>query len=155
TDGDLPPPALGVTHRPSDAEVAGLFAAVPDQPTHLAAVLTGDWQRAGWWGAARPADATDVFALARRIGAVCGIPVTLPSADYAPWHPGRCAEIRLGSVAVGHAGELHPAVVEHCGLPSRTVALEMDLAAVPMPDPPVPPTVSAFPPVHLDVALVV
>ena len=148
-------PALGVDARPAAADLERLFAAVPSQPMHVAVIATGRWERAGWWGPGRPAEAADVFGLARRIGEVCGVPVTLESAEYAPWHPGRCAAIRAGGEIVGHAGELHPAVVERGGLPARTLALELDLSALGMPAPPVPPAVSPFPPVHLDVALVV
>jgi phenylalanyl-tRNA synthetase beta chain len=50
---------------------------------------------------------------------------------------------------------LHPAVVERLGLPARALALEVDLSAIGAALPPVPPAVSPFPPVHLDVALVV
>jgi phenylalanyl-tRNA synthetase beta chain len=163
-DGRLPRrPDLPVTRRPSEAEQQALFAAVPAQPVYLAAVLTGQWERAGWWGAGRAADVTDIFAVARRIGAVCGVTVSLRAAEYAPWHPGRCAEIVAGAPAadgaggqvIGHAGDMHPAVVERLGLPARTLALEVDLSAIGAALPPVPPTVSPFPPVHLDVALIV
>ena len=54
---DLPPvPRPGVAHRPSDAEIAALNAAVPDQPRHVAVVFHGDVDRAGWWGAGRARD---------------------------------------------------------------------------------------------------
>lgn len=150
-----PPPALPVTGRPADEDLERLFAAVPDQPVHVAALITGQWERAGWWGPGRAADLTDVLALARRIGATAGIPVDLRSATRAPWHPGRCAEITAGGTVLGHAGELHPAVTERFGLPVRTLALEVNLGAFGEPTPPVPPSVSPFPPVHLDVAVVV
>lgn len=157
---DLPqPPTLPVTRRPSEEEQRQLLAAVPAQPVHVAAVLTGQWERAGWWGPGRVADVSDVFAVARRIGAVCGVGVSLRAADVAPWHPGRCAELvaddgQTRSV-IGHAGELHPAVIERLGMPARTLAIEVDLSAIGAALPPVPPEVSPFPPVHVDVALVV
>jgi phenylalanyl-tRNA synthetase beta chain len=163
---DLPlPPALPVTRRPSEEEQRRLFAAVPAQPVHVAAVLTGQWERLGWWGPGRSAGVGDVFAVARHIGAVCGVTVALRPAEYAPWHPGRCAAIvaggqddagnDAGGTVIGYAGELHPAVVERLGLPARTLAIEVDLSTVGAALPPVPPTVSPFPPVHLDVALTV
>jgi hypothetical protein len=70
-------------------------------------------------------------------------------------HPGRCAELRVGDWPVGHAGELHPKVVEALGLPKRTVAMELDLDALPLSDNRPAPVVSAYPPVLLDVAVVV
>jgi phenylalanyl-tRNA synthetase beta chain len=56
---------------------------------------------------------------------------------------------------VGHAGELHPAVVEALGLPPRTCAMELDLDALPLTDHRPAPLVSPYPPVLQDVALVV
>jgi phenylalanyl-tRNA synthetase beta chain len=56
---------------------------------------------------------------------------------------------------VGYAGELHPRVVAALGLPERTCAMELDLELVPVPGPARAPDISAYPPVLLDVALVV
>jgi phenylalanyl-tRNA synthetase beta chain len=56
---------------------------------------------------------------------------------------------------VGHAGELHPGVIAALGLPERSCAMELDLDALPTPEPAPAPQISTFPPVLLDVALVV
>jgi phenylalanyl-tRNA synthetase beta chain len=56
---------------------------------------------------------------------------------------------------VGHAGELHPKVLEALQLPPRTCAAELDLDALPLIDRRPAPVISPFPPVLLDVALVV
>jgi phenylalanyl-tRNA synthetase beta chain len=77
------------------------------------------------------------------------------AADLAPWHPGRCAELRVGGFPIGHAGELHPKVVEALGLPARTCVMELDLDLIPLTERRPAPVVSPFPPVLLDVALVV
>jgi len=77
------------------------------------------------------------------------------AAEQDPWHPGRCASIRVGDWIVGYAGELHPQVVERLGLPARSAALELDLDALPARATPVAPRISPFPPVHLDLAVVV
>lgn len=148
-------PQLSVQQRPGDQEIAALYASVPRQPQHVAAIVTGQWERSGWWGPGRAADTSDVLALARRIGTACGVSVTVRAAERAPWHPGRCAEILVGDTVLGYAGELHPAVLERLDLPARSLALELDLDAVPLAGTPVPPVVSPFPPVHLDVALTV
>ncbi|MDR2671574.1 MAG: phenylalanine--tRNA ligase subunit beta, partial [Oscillospiraceae bacterium] len=42
------------------------------------------------------------------------------------YHPGRCAEVRAGGVALGVLGEVHPTVAEAFGLSQRTVAAELD-----------------------------
>ncbi len=72
-----------------------------------------------------------------------------------PWHPGRCARLVVDGHTVGHAGELHPKVVDALGLPKRTSAMELDLDALPLVDRRPAPSISPFPPVLLDVALVV
>jgi phenylalanyl-tRNA synthetase beta chain len=150
----LRPPLLGVDGRPSDADLSELLAAVPEQPRHVAAVIAGHWERPGWWGPGRPADWADAVEVARRIIALHGVTAEPRSADLAPWHPGRCAAVSVGATVIGHAGELHPAVIERLGLTPRAVALELDLDAIEPAGTTVPPVVSAHPPVHLDVAVV-
>jgi phenylalanyl-tRNA synthetase beta chain len=152
------PPAMGVDRRPTDAEFAAADAVVPDQPRHVAVVLTGDVDPAGWWGAGRPAGWADAIEAGRAVLAAADIPaerVEVRAAEYAPWHPGRCAELLVDGAVVGHAGELHPAVLAALELPRRTSAMELDLDALP-PAPVAPaPTISGFPPALIDVALVV
>ncbi|GAA1339181.1 phenylalanine--tRNA ligase subunit beta [Saccharothrix algeriensis] len=151
----VPVPEVGVGARPSDEQVALLKAALPQQPVHVAAVLSGNREQAGWWGKGRPADWADAVQAARLVGAAYGVELTAVASSLAPWHPGRCAELRVGDWPVGHAGELHPKVVEALGLPKRTVAFELDLDALPLVDHRPAPEVSAYPPVLLDVAVVV
>ncbi len=149
------PVSIGVGHRPSDAELALLAASLPEQPRHVAVVLAGAFERPGWWGPGREGSWADAIEFGRRIGVTAGVAVRVVPAERAPWHPGRCASIRVGDWIVGYAGELHPEVVERVGLPARSAALEMDLDALPARGIPVAPRISPFPPVHLDVALVV
>ncbi|MGK2881036.1 MAG: phenylalanine--tRNA ligase subunit beta [Mycobacterium sp.] len=141
--------------RPTDAEIAGLDASLPRQPLHVAAVLAGLREPDGPWGKGRSADAADAFEAVRVVARASGVDVTLRAADYLPWHPGRCAEVLVGDTVVGHAGQLHPAVVERAGLPKGTCALELNLDAVPLTDVLAAPTVSAFPAVFQDISLVV
>jgi phenylalanyl-tRNA synthetase beta chain len=120
-------PILGVSRRPTDDELGALEAAVPDQPRHLAVLLAGDREPAGWWGAARPSSWADAVGVVRRLGQVLGVEVTVTAAQRAPWHPGRCAEVRLGDTVIGHAGELHPKVCKAYGVPARSAAAEVNL----------------------------
>jgi phenylalanyl-tRNA synthetase beta chain len=83
------------------------------------------------------------------------VPVTVQAASYAPWHPGRCAEIVVDGTVVGHAGELHPAVCAALEVPKRTCAMEINLDALPLPGVAAAPVVSTFPPALIDVAVVV
>jgi phenylalanyl-tRNA synthetase beta chain len=76
------------------------------------------------------------------------------AAETPPWHPGRCAQLWVDGRPVGHAGELHPAVVEALSLPPRTCAMELNFDALPLTDRRPAPVVSPYPPVLQDVALV-
>ncbi|MFC8848591.1 MULTISPECIES: phenylalanine--tRNA ligase subunit beta [unclassified Micromonospora] len=152
------PPAMGVDRRPTDVEFAAADAVVPDQPRHVAVVLTGDVEPAGWWGAGRPAGWADAVEAGRAVLAAADLPadrIEVRSAEHAPWHPGRCAELLVDGVVVGHAGELHPAVLAALELPRRTSAMELDLDALPAAPVAPAPTISGFPPALIDVALVV
>ncbi|RBM19496.1 phenylalanine--tRNA ligase subunit beta [Prauserella sp. PE36] len=153
-EGRAAAPDPGVAARPSDEDLAALERAVPDQPQHVAVVLTGQRRRSGWWGDGETANWADAVQAARTIAEAGGVELHTEAADLPPWHPGRCARLLVGDVAVGHAGELHPKVVEALGLPKRTVAMELDLDAVPLRDSRPAPSISPFPPVLLDVALV-
>ncbi|OBI72234.1 phenylalanine--tRNA ligase subunit beta [Mycobacterium sp. E740] len=145
--------------RPDADEIAALDASLPRQPQHVAAVLAGLREPAGPWGPGRPVQASDAFEAVRVIARAAGVELHLRPAQYLPWHPGRCAEVVLGDsetgVVVGHAGELHPAVVERSGLPKRTCAVEVDLDAVPIVETLPAPSVSPFPAVFQDISLVV
>ena len=149
------PPDPAVDHKPDPVALAALNAALPHQPLHLAIVLAGSAEHPGWWGAGRPAGWADAVEYARRVAEVSGVQVRVVAADQAPWHPGRCASIRVGDWPIGYAGELAPAVIERLGLPPRTAAIELNLDGLPERQPPVAPAISPYPPVHLDVALVV
>jgi phenylalanyl-tRNA synthetase beta chain len=146
---------IPVDRRPSDEEIALLDASLPRQPEHVAAVLTGLRELRGPWGEGRRAEAADAFEAVRTVAAASGVDVVLRAAQYLPWHPGRCAEVLVGDAVIGHAGQLHPAVIERSGLPTGTCAVELNLDAMPMVEALPAPRVSPFPAVFQDVNLVV
>ncbi|MEW2559662.1 phenylalanine--tRNA ligase subunit beta [Streptomyces griseorubiginosus] len=148
---------LPVDRRPTDEEIAELDAALPEQPRHVAVVLAGAREQAGWWGKGRPADWADAVEAARVVAREAGAELVVRGGQYGPWHPGRCAELVVGDTVVGHAGELHPRVVKAFGLPARTSAMELDLDALEAAgdDTPQAPRISTFPVATQDVALVV
>ncbi|OBF35575.1 phenylalanine--tRNA ligase subunit beta [Mycobacterium sp. ACS1612] len=141
--------------RPTDEEIATLDASLPHQPQHVAAVLTGLREPAGPWGPGRPVEARDAFEAVRVIGRAAGVDFRLQAAQQLPWHPGRCAEVLVDETVVGHAGQLHPAVVERTGLPKGTCAVELNLDAIPLVERLPAPSVSPFPAVFQDVSLIV
>jgi phenylalanyl-tRNA synthetase beta chain len=155
--GESPAPILPVDRRPTEGEWDDLNKALPDQPNHLVVVVAGNREPAGWWGPARPGCWADAIQAVRDVAAAVGVPVEVRAAQQAPWHPGRCAEIRVGDTVLGHAGELHPRVCTAFGVPPRTAAAEIDLDALlehavaiwPAPE------FSTYPVAKEDVALVV
>jgi len=150
-------PIYGTDERPTAAELEALLATLPDQPLHLGVVLAGERERAGWWGAGREAAWSDAISVVRRLGAELGVSVEVAAAGRLPWHPGRCAVVRVDGAELGHAGELHPNVCKAFGLPPRTAALEIDLdllmSTVPAVTPG--PAFSTMPLAKEDVALLV
>lgn len=123
-------PVLGTGSRPAESDLHRVLAGVPPQTTHLAGVAVGHAVADGWWGKGRLVDAADAIEAARFVLARAGAEAEVTAARTAPWHPSRCAALSVAGTVVGHAGELHPRVVEGLGLPARTVAFEVDLDAV-------------------------
>ena len=155
--GSLAAPILPVDRRPSEGEWDDLNKALPDQPLHLALALCGAWERPGWWGEGRRAGWSDVIEGVREVASAVGLELEVRPATRAPWHPGRCAELLVEGVPVGHAGELHPRVCAAYDLPDRSAAAEVDLARLLRHAVPVTPApeFSTFPVAKEDVALVV
>jgi len=158
--GTEPPPAAPippVDSRPTDDALVALDAALPAQPRHLAVLCAGDRHPPGWWGPATPSGWADAIAVIRTVAEGLGVVVEPRSAARPPWHPGRCAELLVDGVAIGHAGELHPRVCAGFGVPARTSYAELDLDALLAAAPEVvgAPELSTMPMAKEDVALVV
>ncbi len=153
-------PILRVASRPDDAEIASLDSAVPRQPWRVGLVAAGAAELPGWWGPGRSADWTDVLTAVGQIGIAAGVRISTRADQHAPWHPGRCAALLVtaadgSDLVAGHAGELHPGVCAALEVPTGTVAAELELDLLPPATSATAPTLSAFPPVLLDVAVVV
>lgn len=139
--GVVPAPIPGVAQRPSQAEIEALAAGTPRQRLHLGAILCGQHGYSGVLQHVRNWDWADAVELVRDIASLLGVKLHVANAERAPWHPGRCAEIRIvvptknptrpqiGEV-IGYAGELHPRIVKKLGLPERACAVELDLDAL-------------------------
>jgi phenylalanyl-tRNA synthetase beta chain len=144
-----------VHRRPTVEEIITLDDSLPWQPQHVAAVMAGLREPRGPWGPGRPVEAADAFDVIHTVARASGVQLTLRAAQLLPWHPGRCAAILVGETVVGHAGQLHPAVVERSGLPKGSCAVELDLDAIPLTEALPAPRVSPFPAVFQDVSLIV
>ena len=152
------PPRPSVEHRPSDDDLVALGALLPEQSRHCAVFTSGVRDRAGWWGPAVPSGWFDVIDAIRQVAeSAHQSPEVRRGSAPMPWHPGRCAQLVVNGQVVGHAGELHPRVIEAAGLPPRSAAAEVDLDAVVGSTEVVVsgPTVGTFPVAKEDLAVVV
>lgn len=151
------PPRPGVTQRPSDADWRALEGLLPDQPMHLAAVWTGDRSPKGWRGGGEPVTWADAIATVQDIADSLEVELIIERGSDPAFHPGRCAQLTIDNAVIGHAGELHPGVLEAWGLPERACAMELDLDALMQRAPLVHPApdFSTHPVAKEDIALVV
>lgn len=156
TVGTASIPPLGV--RPSDEVLDALYDGVPDQPLHVAAVLTGHDSPAAAGHTPRAWDWADALDIARLAGDVLGVEIVVTQGHHQAFHPGRAAQLslRTGEV-VGYAGELHPKLLAASDVPARSVALEINADALfeAAADVIVARHISTFPVATQDVALVV
>ena len=146
-------PAMG--KRPSDKEIADIFASVPTQLSFVCGVLVGQVANETWQGKQRSYEWSDAVAAVEVLLTLMGLDFKIERSDLAPWHPGRCAEFIVDGKAVAHAGELHPRVVSEFALPERSAAWGLNLDALPASPLVSPKPVGVMPAAVQDIALVV
>lgn len=146
-------PELG--SRPNQALIDAITASVPPQAFHVAGLLSGKSEASDWQGPARAYNWQDAIAYAQDILQLCNLNWTIKRSDFAPWHPGRCAELIIDGKAVAHAGELHPRIIAAYGLPERSAAFAVGLSALPETKIVRPFSVGTMPAAMQDVALIV
>ncbi|WP_285320613.1 phenylalanine--tRNA ligase subunit beta [Pseudarthrobacter sp. lyk4-40-TYG-27] len=149
-------PPLG--EKPADEVLDALYDGVPDQPFHVAAILTGHDSPAAAGHTPRTWDWADALDVARLAGDVLGVDLVVTQGSHQAFHPGRTARLALRTgETVGYAGELHPKLLAASDMPARSVALELNADALfdAAPDVIVARHISTFPVATQDVALVV
>jgi len=146
-------PELG--KRPEQMVIDAISASVPPQAYHVAGLLVGKNEATDWQGPARSYSWQDAIAYAEDILQLCNLEWSIKRSDFAPWHPGRCAELIVDGKAVAHGGELHPRVIAAYGLPERSAAFAVGLSALPDTEIVRPFSVGTMPAALQDVALIV
>ncbi|MFM5951359.1 MAG: phenylalanine--tRNA ligase subunit beta [Micrococcales bacterium] len=131
TDGsikafDLPSAA----EKPSSEVLASIEATLPKQPKRFAALLIGERIKQQVGATAENYDYSDAIGLASAVVAATGSRLTVRQGATRGFHPGRTAELFIGELSVGFAGELEPALTAAKDLPRRVAALELDLDAI-------------------------
>lgn len=109
------------------------------------------------WGV--PSQATDFYdlkAVATALGTLGGADALRFVADAHPaLHPGQSARVERGGQTIGWIGSLHPAHAQALYLPKPPVLLELDLEALYVGQAPATSTISRFPAVRRDLALLI
>lgn len=152
-----PTKAPNVGMRPSDSQLADLKAAIPCQPYHVAGVAVPAVAPACAGFEAVIWDWRDAIEAVKGAAESIGLTACAQNAEYAPFHPGRCAAISVADgVVIGYAGELAPRVCAAFDLPKRSIAFEFnaDLLFEARGDDPISVApVDTFPPAKEDIAL--
>jgi phenylalanyl-tRNA synthetase beta chain len=133
-------------------------AELPAEPLTLGVLLAGQAPAGRHDDPRRPFDFADAKGVVEGLVAALGIPgVGYRAEEPLPYHPGRCAAVRLEDLPVGLLGQLHPRVAAACELPAAAFAVELELApmlaAVPKMRPAATP--SPYPELTFDVAFLV
>ena len=113
--------------RPSEGTLSALQATIPEQPRHLAVLLTGERVKQQTGMAASTFDYSDAIEAAKIIARSIGVELELKAASPKGFHPGRTAELLVAGVHVGFAGEIDPALTADNDLPRRVAAAELNL----------------------------
>ena len=128
--GIQPGETPGVGERPSDEALTTMLRTIPNQPHHVAGVAIPCATQAVAGFPEQIWDWRDAIEAVKVAGRTIDLELTVKNAEYAPFHPGRCASVELGKKVIGYAGELDPRVCKAFELPARSVAFEFDLDAL-------------------------
>lgn len=148
-------PEISTTERPSTGEIEEIYRSVPKQPTLMCGLVAGKLIADGWQGSGEKFEWNDAIGVTSALLDALGQKYEISSSDFAPWHPGRCAEFQVNGKAVAHAGEIHPRVISDLGLPERSCAFGILLSELPETEVFKAKSIIAMTPVIQDLALVV
>jgi phenylalanyl-tRNA synthetase beta chain len=110
---------LGRCFSASEGQIPG----PAQQPLKLAALAYGLAQPEQWASAKTVVDFFDVKGdLVALVGAARFAPGAHPAL-----HPGRCAQVSIGALALGWIGELHPRLAQRYELPQAPVLFELEV----------------------------
>ena len=143
--------------RPDVATLDGLYDSVPAQPWHVSAVFVGPVTTKQPGQTVVPSGLGEALDTVHAIATAVGVDVEIRQGSHHAFHPGRCAEVFVGDVSVGFAGEILPSVALSLDLPRVVSALDLDLDVLitSSPDHVVATPVLVFPAATQDVSLVV
>lgn len=131
---------------------------LPAEPRMLGVLLAGRRQAGRFDDPVPPYEFADAKGVVEGLVRALGVDDVGYQADGPmPYHPGRCAAVRLGGAPIGVLGQLHPRVAAALGLPTASFALELELTPLLEAAPTTIPaaTPSPYPELAFDVAFIV
>ncbi|MEO8528170.1 MAG: phenylalanine--tRNA ligase subunit beta [Pseudolysinimonas sp.] len=123
---DLPPGGVGLAPE----QLAPLTAKLPPQPSRVAVLLLGDVVLKQPGSAAVPSGLADALDAVGLVGLSLAADIRPITGSHPALHPGRTAELRVGDIVVGFAGELLPSIARDLDLPAVVTVAELDLDAL-------------------------
>ena len=99
-----------------------------DQPMRVAALVSGSAEALQWDRKDRPVDFFDIKGDVETL--LAPRQPVFEAAEHPAMHPGRCARVLLGGVAIGFVGELHPKWRQAYDLAQAPLMFELDLDAL-------------------------
>lgn len=127
----IPQPLIPTNKKPKKSIIESIYASVPKQPQMMAGLVSGKIHPDGWQGDGEEFEWSDAIAIVRALLDQMQQNYEILESDFAPWHPGRCAEFRVNGKPIAHAGELHPRVVSRLGLAERSCAFGILISELP------------------------
>lgn len=113
--------------KPSVEVLEKLDASIPQQPLKAAVLLVGNAIAKQPGLTERHYDWSDALDAAKLLAHAVDVKLTVKQGQHDAFHPGRTAELFVGEISVGFAGELTPELTASMHLPGRVAAAELDL----------------------------
>jgi phenylalanyl-tRNA synthetase beta chain len=141
-------------------EIGKTFHGTLDAPVEVvrvSGIVTGDAVENQWGSRAQPVDFFDIKSDLEALFSMTGAPgeFEFSALDHAVLQPGQCAQISRDEIAVGVVGKLHPQIANRFDLDKGAFLFELDadkcFAAVV----PVAKTISKYPAIRRDIAVIV
>jgi phenylalanyl-tRNA synthetase beta chain len=120
----------------------------------FAGLIYGSRNPESWHGKAENVDYFDIKGDLETLLEIGGQRFSFVATEHLALHPGQSAAIQLDGAVVGYVGAMHPGLVKDLGLQGPVFMFEVDLAAISLGVLPAYQTLSKFPEMRRDLAIV-
>jgi phenylalanyl-tRNA synthetase beta chain len=125
--GSSAPSFPSTDERPTDQQIAALLDSIPAQGKKLAGLFVGNRLASQPGLKSQAFGIADALQAAKIATAAVGARLEIRQASPKGFHRTRSAELLIGDVVVGYAGELSPEISKSHDLPRRVGVFEIDL----------------------------